>query len=1172
MRIDRLELLAWGPFTDQILDLSDGDHGLHLIHGENEAGKSTTLRALIAWLFGVPERTTDDHLHDKAQLRIGGQLRLSDQRVLEFWRKKGRKHTLLRPGSLEPLEDEALAAFLPPGMDEALFCRLWGIDHERLVTGGRDLLEQSGDLGQALFSAATGTANLRSVLQELRSDAENLFKARSSKSAVNQAVAEYKKAQKLSRDACLPVAEWQKLQKDLQAIDAELDQVEQALAERLRIRSRLERVRRVRGDLAQRRNLLTILDTLRNVALLPADFSDAVRGALLERRQAVEARERLTVKGTRLRQEADLLHVRSELLDHEDELLELHKQLGAAEKALADLPMQDGKRRQLRNEAELLLKGVRPDATLDDAEALRPLLNKKRLLAELAKKSGQLILERDQLEADGREQEAERTQLEHKLASLGPAGQDLERLRAAVAGVRKAGDVEKRAGELGKQVEHDRLACASEFKRLGCYGGDMESLLGLPLPVAETLDRFERADDALLAEERALEGKKREHDETLARVEAELRVLVESGVVPSVAELTDSRRDRDACWGFIRARYVRQEAAPDAPGEFATDPDVAGTFERKVEGADRLADRLREASDRVVRRAELETQRESLRLALSRLDAAADGLRLRQEALAGRWNAVWETLGIAAGTPREMKQWLLRAERLIERLQAVEILADGHRALVRKCAALRESLLGELPGLFAGEEPPAEGLEALVSWCEQRLRQEDERLKARRQYELELDQVRRWRLQAAEKQKRVDTALQGWTRDWTLAIEGLGVDASAPVELVTETFERLSQFFEKLDKADETRKRIYGMEKVRADFEQRVDDFAESIGYPREGRDAFILAGQLHRELNEAKVTRARLDELLGQLRELTREFDDTGITLRTADEKLAGLRATAGVDDDETLVTAGAASDARRGHLAALDALERSLRSNGDGLELEQLEAEALASDADAMDAELERCLRELEELSAKRDVLRDDRRTLQIRIGEKDGSPLAAAAAEDAESQLAAIVAGAGQYLRLQMASLILERHIERYRRQHQAPVLAKAGELFSRLTLGSFAGLRDELDHAGKPVLLGVRPDHREVPMEGMSAGTRDQLYLALRLASLERHLANAEPMPLILDDLLVSFDDPRSRVCLELLAELALRTQVLLFTHHRRILELAADLRAPAGVFTHHLGRP
>jgi uncharacterized protein YhaN len=185
------------------------------------------------------------------------------------------------------------------------------------------------------------------------------------------------------------------------------------------------------------------------------------------------------------------------------------------------------------------------------------------------------------------------------------------------------------------------------------------------------------------------------------------------------------------------------------------------------------------------------------------------------------------------------------------------------------------------------------------------------------------------------------------------------------------------------------------------------------------------------------------------------------------------------------------------------------------------------------------------------------------------KDGSDRAAAASEDAEQHLAAMVSGIEQYLRLQIAALILEQRIEEYRQKNQAPVLARAGELFAKLTIGSFASLRDELNESGIPILLGVRPNDLEVSVDQMSDGTRDQLYLALRLATLEQYLQRGEPMPFVVDDILVGFDDSRTKVCLEVLAELAASTQVLVFTHHRRVVELAEEIEAQAGIFSHAL---
>ena len=99
------------------------------------------------------------------------------------------------------------------------------------------------------------------------------------------------------------------------------------------------------------------------------------------------------------------------------------------------------------------------------------------------------------------------------------------------------------------------------------------------------------------------------------------------------------------------------------------------------------------------------------------------------------------------------------------------------------------------------------------------------------------------------------------------------------------------------------------------------------------------------------------------------------------------------------------------------------------------------------------------------------------------------------------------------------------------------------------------------------MGVLPDDREVPVAGMSAGQRHQLFLALRLASLERHFESGEPMPLVLDDLLVQLDDTSARAALMILSEIARTTQVLFFTHHDHLLEMAREA-VPADLLVEH----
>ncbi len=87
--------------------------------------------------------------------------------------------------------------------------------------------------------------------------------------------------------------------------------------------------------------------------------------------------------------------------------------------------------------------------------------------------------------------------------------------------------------------------------------------------------------------------------------------------------------------------------------------------------------------------------------------------------------------------------------------------------------------------------------------------------------------------------------------------------------------------------------------------------------------------------------------------------------------------------------------------------------------------------------------------------------------------------------------------------------------------------------------------------------------------MSEGTQDQLYLALRLASLRDQLNHHEPWPFIVDDILIKFDDRRALATLEVLEEIGKQSQEILFTHHAHLIELAREKFTAGSVHFHEL---
>jgi uncharacterized protein YhaN len=213
----------------------------------------------------------------------------------------------------------------------------------------------------------------------------------------------------------------------------------------------------------------------------------------------------------------------------------------------------------------------------------------------------------------------------------------------------------------------------------------------------------------------------------------------------------------------------------------------------------------------------------------------------------------------------------------------------------------------------------------------------------------------------------------------------------------------------------------------------------------------------------------------------------------------------------------------------AEVDNVEKEILDTGEGATVVELEVEAEGVDSHALPAQVEALTQKIEEeLEPRHTTLAvvKGRETKELEL--MNGSDEAAVLADQSQSVLASIRSNAERFVRLKLAARILRDEIEHYRKENQGPLVKRASECFTMLTRGSFEGLRTDFNEKDEPVLAGIRPNGEHVHVEGMSNGTRDQLYLALRLASLEKYMESSEPMPFIVDDILVDFDDDRSEV--------------------------------------------
>src|SRR5580765_2521411 len=143
MKLTHLHLIAFGCFTDVQLDFAADGKNFHVIYGLNEAGKSTTLRALTGLFYGIPVRTQDAFLHEAKDLRIAAELQTSDGSKSSFVRRKGQRDTLLNLEG-KPIAESLLLERLG-GVSEQIFGTVFRLDHPMLVQGGEDLLSGKGE-------------------------------------------------------------------------------------------------------------------------------------------------------------------------------------------------------------------------------------------------------------------------------------------------------------------------------------------------------------------------------------------------------------------------------------------------------------------------------------------------------------------------------------------------------------------------------------------------------------------------------------------------------------------------------------------------------------------------------------------------------------------------------------------------------------------------------------------------------------------------------------------------------------------------------------------------------------------------------------------------------------------------------------------------------------------
>ena len=736
---------------------------------------------------------------------------------------------------------------------------------------------------------------------------------------------------------------------------------------------------------------------------------------------------------------------------------------------------------------------------------------------------------------------------------------DMSKLAAVVRAARDLGDMVARIGA----AESEHGTAQADFERsfdfLRPAVADEQTLAAMPVP---SRDKVQAHRDARRNLDQQI-GRSRERirgtEQELERHRKAFKRLTLDEAAVAAGDLAQARAHRDTGWSLIRRRYVDGETLPEAELLGFGGPEVqpVDAYEAAVRSADELAD-LRfdkaEAAARLAVTSRHIAEQEDL---LNSFHSEAEALDEQLRELDAEWREMWSEAPFEPLVADEMLEWLAARREAMAAVERRETAERQLAALHRQEAAARASVLDELAALdIVTDSPAGQALAVVLEFAAGTVREHERAVDDRRRLD---DAYRQAVADAGRKSKALkksEAAWWEWQREWADALAALGLDLAVDPGTAAVHADTIDEMRTSVVRVNDLRhERIGKIERDVTAFSNDVVQLAATVAPDLADIEPEEAVLQL-------EIRLARTKRML----DLSKEKDDTISNLETMIEEREGerleagraigrLQDAAGVTDVVQLGDVIEKSDQRRMLRTEYEQILNTLILEGDGLSVPELEEECRGADLDQASARESTLTQELEELRQRLLEAREHRAEARQAFESIDDNAVAARAAAARQEALADMQAAAERYTRVRVSALLLQWAIDRYRREKQAPMLKCAGRLFATLTGGSFDSLHVDFDDRDQARLIGVRPDGAVVLVSGMSSGTADQLYLALRIASVTDYLDRAPPLPFMADDLFINFDDERAAAGFQVLAQLGTTTQVLFFTHHAHLVDIA-----------------
>jgi len=394
--------------------------------------------------------------------------------------------------------------------------------------------------------------------------------------------------------------------------------------------------------------------------------------------------------------------------------------------------------------------------------------------------------------------------------------------------------------------------------------------------------------------------------------------------------------------------------------------------------------------------------------------------------------------------------------------------------------------------------------------------------------------------------------------EWSNFLESINLDRDSSPDAADQAVVEIKGIKNDLESLDREQRRIQEMHTAIKSVEELHNNVATSFPKSKVSDDVATNIEIFNQILKEAKEAETKKKGIEGQIRRLTTKVGGIKEKKRQAEEELQRyISSTGAKDEDDFKIKCGIFNETEEQKGIIKRSGEIIQKTIGMGEHFDSFIQSVSSTTPDEIVSKLSEIEPQLQELERKRAYADQE-------IGEKRNEINRLSSNEDLlekqselEFKKQRLRDYATDWVIPEIALFVRDKAICQNETIRQPEVIKAAKDIFTNITNQAYSMIIKSAE-TNEIKIQDAMGRGKSIPE--MSRGTKEQLYFAMRLGLIKDYEAKKEPMPIVMDDILVNFDDDRGPFAIKELAKFARDRQVVVLTCHKNALDLYKSLGA------------